>query len=106
MIRGMLRSVLVAVFAAGCSTLPPSVDCTDVPLTECEAAVKAALPLLSASPDRLVVAGSAPAFVVVVCDDASAVVVDVLDTKDSDIDARLREHGPNISHLCTPNPMP
>jgi hypothetical protein len=106
MLGRLLRSALIVAFAAGCSTPPPPVGCTNVPLAECEAAVKAVLPLLSPSPDRIVVGGSAPGFVVVGCSGRNARVADVLITDDADIDAGMREHGPDISHLCSPNVSP
>jgi hypothetical protein len=105
MVGRMVQSVLIAACMAGCSTLPPPVDCGDLTVAECESALKAALPLLSPPPDNLVVAGSARAFVVLGCYAGNAAVVDVLIGNDTDIDARVREHGPNISHLCTPDDL-
>ena len=102
----MLWSVLIAACMAGCNTLPPPVACGELTLAECEAVLEAALPLLSPPPDRLLVAGSAPAFVVLGCYAGNATVVDVLVGDDTDIDARLREHGPNISHQCIPDDSP
>ena len=98
------RAVLIAISLAGCLPASPAVECFDVKSPECELAADAALPQLLQAPDRLVVAGTRPAFVVVGCYTEGVAVVDVLIAEDGKIDARVRRQGPDMSHFCDNDP--
>ena len=99
------RATLLAISLAGCLPASPAIDCFDVRSADCELAADAALPRFSQPPDRLVVAGTRPAFVVVGCstEDAVVAIVDILVAQDGSTDARVRGH-PNLSHLCDNDP--
>lgn len=100
------RAALLAISLAGCLPASPAIECFDVRSAECELAVDAALPRFSQPPSRLVVAGTRPAFMVVGCstEDAVVAVVDVVIAENGGTDARVRGHGPNLSHLCDNDP--
>jgi hypothetical protein len=99
------RAALLATSLAGCLSASPAIECFEVTSAECEVAADAALPHFTELPARLVVAGTRPAFVVVGCtENAVVAIVDVLVAHDDDIDARVRGHSPNLSHLCDNDP--
>jgi len=100
------RSALMAIALAGCTPTLPFADCGDATADDCALVVNAALGVLANQPDRLIVAGSGPNFVVIACSPDGAAPVDVLIDEDSAVDAVVRERGPNLVHLCAPGASP
>ena len=99
------RAALIGFLLAGCLAASPAIECFEVRTADCELAADAAIPHFSGPPDRLVVTGARPALVVVGCtDDAVVAIVDIRVAEDGAIDARVRGHGPDLSHLCDNGP--
>ena len=100
------RTLLIGIGLAGCLRASPAIECFDVRSADCELAANAALPQLPEPPDRLVVTGMGTAFVVVGCYTEGVAVVDVRVAENGGTDARVREHGPDMRHLCDNDPRP
>jgi len=105
MMSNVAWAVLIGLVAAGCDLFPAPVNCGEVPEADCQRAVDAALPLLTEDLDALVVSGTDSYFVVLGCHTGeSAEVVDVLIDERGSADAQVRQHGPDIRHLCDARP--
>jgi hypothetical protein len=94
------RAVLVAIALAGCTPAIPYADCGDAPAEECGLVVNTALDLIEDQLEHLVVLGARPWFVVVACLPVGTTVIDAHIDEDSAVDATVREHSPDISHVC------
>ena len=84
----------------------PYADCGKATADECRLVVEAALTLYMTQPDRLIVGGTGPWFVVIGCSPDGAAAVDARIGRDSAVEAALRESGPNMAHLCVPGAPP
>ena len=96
----------LAVWVAACLPALPYADCGEATAGECRLVVEMALTLLPSEPDRLLVGGTGPVFVVIGCYPEGAVPVDAIIGADSSVEARLRDSGPNLAHLCLANAPP
>ena len=97
-------AVLIGLVAAGCDVLPAPVNCGEVPEADCQRAVDAALPLFTEDLDAVVVLGSDSHVVVLGCRLGVASVVDVLIGERGGSDAKVRQHSPDMGHLCPADP--
>ena len=94
------RAVLIAIALAGCMPTLPYADCGNATPEECGFVVNTALDLIEHQPDRLIVEGDGPWYVVIACYPDGIAVVDTHIDEDSAVDATIRDGGPDISHLC------
>jgi hypothetical protein len=105
MVSNVAWAILIGLFVAGCDLVPAPVNCGEVPEADCQRAVDAALPLFTEDPDAVVVLGTDSYFVVLGClAGESPDVIDVLIDELGSADAQVRQHGPDIRHLCDAGP--